>query len=138
MITPNLLAFQRETYPLAHASRTNLVLHACTQPLFVVGLSMPFAALAAGRPAYALVGVALMGLAAVAQGVGHKGEVNPPAPFRSKVDVVARLFAEQLVTFPRFVLSGGFRRAWASAHTAKEAPPSVVAPLRDEQRRSPR
>ena len=31
-------------------------------------------------------------------------------PLSGTLDVVARLFAEQLVTFPRFVWSGGFAR----------------------------
>lgn len=36
-------------------------------------------------------------------------------PFRSPFDVLARLVVEPWVTFPRFVLSGGFVRAWREA-----------------------
>ena len=60
----------------------------------------------------ALAGVVV---AVAAQGRGHKIEARPPAPFRSPLDVVARLLVEQLITFPRFVLSGGFARAWRGA-----------------------
>jgi hypothetical protein len=45
----------------------------------------------------------------------HRFEPEPPAPFRSRLDFAARLFSEQWVTFPRFVLSGGFARAWRAA-----------------------
>jgi hypothetical protein len=46
------------------------------------------------------------------QGRGHRLEKNAPVPFRGPLDVLARIFVEQWVTFPRFVLSGGFARAW--------------------------
>ena len=45
------------------------------------------------------------------QGKGHRGEAHAPEPFHGAGDVVKRIFVEQWVTFPRFVLSGGFRRA---------------------------
>jgi hypothetical protein len=40
-----------------------------------------------------------------------------PVPFAGPVDVVSRIFAEQLITFPRFVLSGQFARAWRESGT---------------------
>ncbi len=46
------------------------------------------------------------------QGVGHRHEPVPPEPFRGPLDAVARILCEQWVTFPRFVLSGGWFRAW--------------------------
>ena len=44
------------------------------------------------------------------QGRGHRRE--RPAPFAGALDMILRIFAEQLITFPRFVLSGEFARAW--------------------------
>ena len=120
MITPNLFQFQRETYPLAHASRKNLVIHALTQPVFVLGLAALAGGLGTLHLGAALAGLVAMAFAAAAQGAGHKGEANPPAPFRSKLDIVARLFAEQFVTFPRFVLSGGFAMAWRGSALGPE------------------
>ncbi|HEX6239498.1 MAG TPA: hypothetical protein VFZ61_01340, partial [Polyangiales bacterium] len=55
-------------------------------------------------------GLAML-LAMAAQGSGHRHEANPPPPFRGPLDVVLRIFAEQWITWPRFVLSGGLRRA---------------------------
>ncbi|MBF5041639.1 terminase [Aggregicoccus sp. 17bor-14] len=110
----NLLSWQWSLYPEAHRTRRNLVLHALTAPLFIAGTSAlalsPF--LGVGAAAGGLLGV--VG-AAAAQGRGHAGEPARPAPFRGPGDVVARLFVEQWVTFPRFVLSGGFARAWREA-----------------------
>ena len=39
-------------------------------------------------------------------------EKNPPVPFAGPLDVVARIFGEQWLSFPRYVLSGGFAKAW--------------------------
>jgi hypothetical protein len=109
---PNgLLAWQWAHYRTGHRDRANLVLHAATVPLFMIGTC----AIAVAPLAHAWLGVvglvAMVG-AIAAQGRGHRREETRPIPFRSAVDVVLRLFVEQWVTFPRFVLSGGFAAAW--------------------------
>jgi hypothetical protein len=43
------------------------------------------------------------------QGRGHRREQKQPEPFIGPLDFVSRLLVEQLVTFPRFVLSGRWR-----------------------------
>jgi hypothetical protein len=110
---PNLLAFQWSVYPEAHQSRRNLWIHLLTVPVFMAGtialLASPWLGLGA-----ALAGVLAMLSALGAQGRGHRLEPNPPAPFRGPLDVVLRIFAEQWITWPRFVLSGGLRRALAT------------------------
>jgi hypothetical protein len=50
-------------------------------------------------------------LAMAFQGRGHKQEQVPPEPFTGPANALSRIFLEQWVTFPRFVLSGGWRRA---------------------------
>jgi hypothetical protein len=112
MITPNLLAWQWTHYPTGHAARRNLLIHAVSMPLFLLGLVTIVAGVATRHPLFAVAGGVLAALALAAQGRGHRGEATPPLPFRSPLDVVARLLVEQLVTFPRFVLSGGFAEAW--------------------------
>jgi hypothetical protein len=42
-------------------------------------------------------------------------EANPPAPFKDAREFVRRVVAEQFVTFPRFVLSGGWWRNFNAA-----------------------
>jgi hypothetical protein len=42
-------------------------------------------------------------------------EPVPPEPFTGAGNAVARLLLEQWITFPRFVVSGGWHRALKSA-----------------------
>jgi hypothetical protein len=112
LVTPNLVSWQWENYTTAHRSRRNLLLHACTNPLFVTGI---IASIVSGSWRVAIAGVLAAVFAMVLQGRGHAGEESPPAPFASPIDVVVRIFVEQFVTFPRFVLSGAFARAWREA-----------------------
>lgn len=106
-----LLAWQFRNYPRGHRDRRNLALHAATAPFFIAGtLAVAFAPftsfwlLAFAAPALAL--------PLAVQGRGHRLEANPPSPFLGPGDFAARLVVEQWVTFPRFVLGGGFARAW--------------------------
>lgn len=109
-----LLAWQLRNYPKGHRNRRNLALHAATVPLFVAGT---FAAVLAPFTSIWLLvfAVPAVALPLVAQGRGHRLEADPPSPFRGPGDFAARLFLEQWVTFPRYVLSGGFARAWREA-----------------------
>jgi hypothetical protein len=116
--TPNLAAWQWRLYPDNHLDRRNLVLHVLSVPVFLLGTLTLVAAPLAGRPWGALGGLALMVGAMVAQGRGHKLERSPPLPFSGPGDVVGRIFIEQWVTFPRFVLSGGLVRAWRKGPSA--------------------
>lgn len=105
-----LLAWQWGLYPGGHRDRKNLLIHGLTVPLFQLGtlalVASPFfgALFAAG-------GTAAMLLALAAQGAGHRQEM-PPVPFLGPLDFVSRFFVEQWVTFPLYVLSGGFLRSW--------------------------
>jgi hypothetical protein len=114
-----LLAWQLALYPQGHADRKNLAIHAVTVPLFLLGgvavlaSIVAMATIAAGLGVgLAAAGVLAMVAAVAAQGRGHAGEATRPVPFRGPADVVVRIFVEQWVTFPRFVLSGGFAAAW--------------------------
>jgi hypothetical protein len=106
-----LLAWQYQGYPEFHADRTSLVLHVVTVPIFQMGTLLLSAPLW-GPWWFALVGLAMMAGAMATQGRGHAREKNPPVPFAGPLDVVGRIFLEQWINFPRFVLSGGFGRAW--------------------------
>jgi len=107
---PGLLAWQWASYRTAHADRRNLVVHVLTVPLFMTGtvavLAAPFVS-----GWLAVAGVVGMFTAMAAQGRGHSLEASPPVAFRGPLDVVARIFVEQWITFPRFVLSGELGRA---------------------------
>jgi hypothetical protein len=118
-----LAAWQWRDYPRVHTARANLALHIATAPIFFASCltlaGTPFLALTgrASQGGWRMALAALVGLvlAVAAQGRGHRLEPEPPAPFRGPLDVLARLFLEQLFTFPKFVLTGGFARAWRKA-----------------------
>jgi phage terminase small subunit len=110
----NLPSWQWQGYATNHVTRANLVLHLITVPAFVVGLAAALASPLLGL-GYLLAGLGAMAFALVAQGRGHRGEPAAPVPFTGPGDFVSRFLVEQLITFPRFVASGGWRRAWSSA-----------------------
>jgi hypothetical protein len=60
----------------------------------------------------AVFGAGAMAGTMVLQGRTHRLERKAPLPFRGPGDVVARILAEQWLTFPHYVASGGFGQAW--------------------------
>ena len=110
-----LLEWQWQGYPRYHGSRANLLIHIVAVPLFLAGNVALALALWRGAWPLALVALSGMGVSLALQGRGHRMEQVPPEPFAGPGQALARLFFEQWLTFPRFVLSGGFRRALAAA-----------------------
>jgi hypothetical protein len=109
-----LLQWQWALYRDGHADRRNLALHVASVPFFLLGsCAVVLAPLLSAWLALAGLG-AMVGAVAV-QGRGHRLEAIKPVPFRSPFDAVARLFVEQWITFPRFVLRGDLARAWRAA-----------------------
>jgi hypothetical protein len=109
--TGGLLAWQWSLYREGHRDRRNLAIHAATTPIFIAGTCALLASPIAGA-GFAVAGAAAMLATVAAQGRGHAGEAARPVAFRGPGDFLARFFAEQWVTFPRFVLGGGFAEAW--------------------------
>jgi hypothetical protein len=107
-----LLRWQRDGYPRYHCSRGNLLIHVAAVPVFLLG---SVGLLASAVLLSWKLGVAsLVGMIAsmAAQGRGHRLEAVPPEPFTGTANALARIVLEQWVTFPRFVLSGGWSRAF--------------------------
>jgi hypothetical protein len=102
-------------YAYFHGNRLNLAVHALMVPVFVVSALAMVGDLIAGRwlGAMALAGGPVLSLAL--QRIGHRREVHPPIPFEGPGDFLKRIFAEQFLRFPLFVLSGEWRRAWVRA-----------------------
>lgn len=106
-----LLRWQWTGYPRYHQSRANLLIHIVAVPLFLVGtVALVVAAVELSLFALA-VAIGCIVVAVALQGRGHRLERVPPEPFSGPLNFVARLFLEQWVTFPRFVLSGGWGAA---------------------------
>jgi 2-hydroxy-palmitic acid dioxygenase Mpo1-like protein len=109
-----LLKWQWDGYPRYHRSRTNLLLHIVAVPLFWTGCVTLVLALVAGSIRQGALSLLLPVASLALQGRGHKLEDNPPVPFAGPANAIARIVLEQWVTFPRFVLSGGWARALRS------------------------
>jgi hypothetical protein len=111
----SFLAAQLADYPRVHTERANLLIHIVAVPVFDLSWVAFVAAVAGRSPLGALASVAIAAAAFAAEGRGHAIEPERPIPFAGARDVVARIFAEQFITFPRFVLSGGWLRAYRAA-----------------------
>ena len=109
MIRPQLLAWQWSDYVAKHRDRGNLLIHIVAVPLFQVATLVLLYALLGRSLAVAVTAVAMMVVALVLEGRGHRREAETPTPFAGPADFVSRFVAEQWITFPRFVFSG----AWA-------------------------
>jgi hypothetical protein len=113
----SFLAQHMVDYPELHRDRFNLAIHVFLVPMFQAGIVTAIAGAALRDWRYAAAGLASSLVSIVLQGRGHAREEKKPT-FGGPLNVVARIFAEQFVTFPRFVLGGGWLRAWrASAQT---------------------
>jgi|ERR1041385_6736833 hypothetical protein len=104
----DLARWQWQDYATFHQTARNLRIHIVAVPLFLAGNLVVVAGLVLLSWWIPLAGIALSGAAFGIQGMGHGMEPNPPKPFTGPLNVVGRMFVEQWVTFPRFVLSGGW------------------------------
>lgn len=111
MSVRELLQWQWSGYARYHASRANLLLHIVVVPLFLLGNVGLLLALLSAAWAWALAGLGGMVISLALQGRCHRIESVPPEPFTSASNAVLRILLEQWVTFPRFVVSGGWLRA---------------------------
>lgn len=103
-----LLQWQWQGYASFHQSRKNLLIHIFAVPVFCLSSLGCLSALLHGAWHSVLGEAILMALAFAVQGFGHKTEPVPSIPFSSVGNAFARIFAEQWITFPRFVLTGGW------------------------------
>lgn len=115
-----LLRWQWEGYTRYHQSRANLLLHIVVVPLFLLGNVALVLALLQGAWLAALGGAVCMLVSVALQGKGHAREPVASIPFTGPANAVARIFCEQWITFPRYVLSGGWARALRAAGAAQQ------------------
>ena len=108
----SLLEWQWGYYATVHRDRRNLSIHLATNPLFIAGVIAVPAGLVTQSWLTAVFGLIAMPLVIVVQGFGHRMEKEQPPALEGPLDVVGRAFAEQLVTFPRYVVSGKLVDAW--------------------------
>jgi hypothetical protein len=116
---PGLLAWQWEGYARYHQSRANLLMHIVLVPLFLAGNVGFVVGVVRQSWIEAAAGAALMGVSIALQGRGHRGEALPPVPFTGAANAIARIFLEQWITFPRFVLTGEWLRELRRSQSAR-------------------
>jgi len=109
--TTGLLAWQWEGYARYHQSRANLLLHIVLVPLFLAGNIALIVGVMRLSWIEALSGIGLMAFSMALQGRGHRIEAVPPVPFSGPANALSRIFLEQWITFPRFLLTGAWWRA---------------------------
>ena len=105
-----LLQWQWKDYGLYHQHKTNLLLHIVAVPLFLLSSLLLLLAMFTLSALTGVLALAGMAISLAAQGRGHKMEAVAPIPFSSRGNAISRLLVEQWITFPRFVLSGGWYR----------------------------
>jgi hypothetical protein len=111
-----LLRWQWEGYPRYHVTHANLLLHLVSAPFFWAGTLLLLWGLLTLDWVEVVLGIVCLLVPVIAQGVGHKRlEATPPAKFTSAWNFMARFTLEQWVNFPRFLLSGGWVRAFRDA-----------------------
>ena len=103
-----LLQRQWIGYSTTHQNRTNLSLHLVAVPLFMIGTLAALYGLIMLSPfAFIIAVLGLMG-SLFLQGRGHRCEPVQPEPFSNLWDFMSRIVVEQWITFPRFVVTGGW------------------------------
>lgn len=105
-----LLAWQYRGYAERHVDKLNLWVHLYTVAAFIASAAAAFAHLLSLQWFGVLVSLGVMAAALGLQALVGRREALSAPPFDGPVDALRRVFAEQFVTFPRFVLSGGWMR----------------------------
>ena len=105
-----LLAWQWRGYSRYHRNPGNLLIHIVAVPMFIAGILAAVALALQAQWFGALLALAVAVVAFALQGLGHNRERIAPEPYSGVGDFVARVLAEQFITFPRFVLMGQWAR----------------------------
>ncbi|CCN47495.1 conserved hypothetical protein [Vibrio nigripulchritudo MADA3029] len=105
-----LVQHQQNTYGHFHQHQGNFLIHLIMVPVFIIGFWGALVSLVLGKFLMAG-GLVLLPLISIAvQGIGHKKEHLPPEPFTSPVNAVTRILLEQLYTFPKYLISGKWKK----------------------------
>jgi len=107
-----VLARQWRQYPRQHRHPANLLLHLIAVPLFLVALIVLLNGLWHWRFVPLAIGIIGLLASVLLQACGHRLENGSSGPPSGRGESCGGLLLEQLVTFPRFLISGAWWRAW--------------------------
>ena len=94
-----------------------MLIHIIFVPCFIIGFICFWVSLLYFDLSVTLVALLLMVFSFALQGLGHSKEVHPAEPFTGFGNAVLRMIFEQLYTFPKFVLTGEWYRAFVKSRT---------------------
>jgi len=101
-----------DSYRKHHRHPTNLLLHLLAVPLFILSSLVLLIGLLQLSFVAQITGVIGLVAAVALQRHGHLYEVHQDDPEDDSQDGLKHLLLEQFITFPRFVISGEWWRAW--------------------------
>ena len=101
-----------DRYAAQHRNRLNLLVHLLMVPQFVIACAGLLIAIAVRHPELATLWASIALLSFLGQHVGHLFEEHRAEPAHGPRDFIERWFAEQFYVFPKYVLSGGWWRAF--------------------------
>ncbi|GLX79213.1 hypothetical protein tinsulaeT_25530 [Thalassotalea insulae] len=107
-----IASWQWNGYAKFHQSRINLLIHIVAVPIFIFAVIIFLLALVKWDLLSLVIAAMLIGLSIGVQGIGHNKEQLPVEPFTGAKNAVTRIILEQLYTFPKFVLTGGWYAAY--------------------------
>jgi uncharacterized membrane protein YGL010W len=101
-----------EAYAHQHRNRLNLLVHLLMVPQFMIACAGILVAIVLRHGGLVTLWLSVAALCVIGQEVGHLFEERRAEPARSFTEFVNTWFKEQFYVFPRFVLSGGWWRAF--------------------------
>ena len=100
-------------YQKLHQNRLNLVIHIIGSIMFISGnILMLIGLFSIIDYSQILMGLSLILLAIVLQGIGHQFEPEQFDGFKGPIDFVKTFYLELVVFFPAFLFSPYFRENW--------------------------
>ena len=105
-----LLQWQWNGYSEAHQNKSNLIVHIFAVPLFIAAIFGIAIAIFRFSLLLGAISLTTIILSLALQKKGHSFERNQPPNFTGVWDFLSRLLTEQFITFPRFLLTGGWSR----------------------------
>lgn len=124
----NRIRWQWSGYRATHQNKTNLLIHLIAVPLFMAATVMAVSALVSLSVSLLVASMLGLVLSLIMQRIGHQREPLQPEPFHGGVDFACRILIEQWITFPRYVLTGGWFNSLSQPGVEQKGNASTVRP----------
>ena len=106
MTIKETLAWQWKDYLQYHQSQLNLWIHIVAVPIFILATLSLISAIFRLDIISAIYAILIMAVSFAVQGLGHSKEAVPSVPFEGPANALTRIFLEQFITFPKYVITG--------------------------------